>query len=209
MSLSPKTIATVTTATVTTATVTVKTATLSTDPALNPCNNGGTCTDGIFADPITGPSYQTLPFSDAWKQLDCDSDGLNKTDTKNPDSDGDGASDGTEVNVDKTDPNDPSSVTTSSVVLEVISTVECKDGIIRCNVGDAQAECDGDRVPNGEDSDPTDGCVYDTSLQRTDSTSDLWNSIDCDSDVLTNIKNQRRVYQHRSNKYVDVINIKR
>jgi gliding motility-associated-like protein len=58
--------------------------------------------------------------------------------------------------------------------------------IVACDLADPAADCDGDGVPNGTDSAPSDPCVYTASLQVKANVSDDWKALDCDGDGVTN-----------------------
>ena len=117
---------------------------------------------------------------------DCDNDGLTNdeettagTDPINPDSDGDGVLDGTEVNTDMTNPNDLCDFVLSSVT------------VIPSSVWN-NADCDGDGIPNdielANGSDPLDPCipVQPAGYTGYDATNALWAAADCDGDGVDN-----------------------
>ncbi|MDF4222609.1 gliding motility-associated C-terminal domain-containing protein, partial [Maribacter sp. M208] len=126
---------------------------------------------------------------------DCDGDGLTNdeetaagTDPENPDSDGDGILDGTEVKIDFTDPlNDCSSNGGSP-----LGTSDCdNDGLttneeITAGTDPTNADSDGDGVLDGTEinsngTDPLDLCSY-VIGSATVAPSTAWNTADCDGD---------------------------
>ncbi len=138
---------------------------------------------------------QTVVPSTVWYETDCDNDGLtneeevsgidngttpdnpngNITDPLNPDTDGDGVTDGTE-GTDNTNPNDPCEYLVGSVTLP--------------QGGDwLTSDCDGDGVSNGQEiTDSTDvSNPCDLIVANQDVTPDTtWLNNDCDNDGLTN-----------------------
>ncbi|WP_430908323.1 gliding motility-associated C-terminal domain-containing protein [Maribacter sp. 2-571] len=117
---------------------------------------------------------------------DCDNDGLTNdeealagTDNNNPDSDGDGVLDGTEVNTDLTDPTDPCAFVLASVT-ETPSMAW------------TDADCDGDGITNGIEvsigTDPLDPCTPAQPPGYTgyDATNTVWTAADCDNDGIDN-----------------------
>ncbi|AEH01005.1 gliding motility-associated C-terminal domain-containing protein [Lacinutrix sp. 5H-3-7-4] len=113
----------------------------------------------------------------------CDYDGsiqdINNTSTTwlGIDCDGDGVSNGTEIN-DGTDPLDTCSYLESSQDISIV-TAEWED-----------ADCDGDGEPNSTDTDPFDPCAGDTDIttnpQPTDPNYEVWAAADCDGDGSLN-----------------------
>ncbi|MDP4732119.1 MAG: MopE-related protein, partial [Flavobacteriales bacterium] len=102
--------------------------TAGTDP-LNPDTDGDGVLDGVESSDSTNPNdpcslliaSQTLTPSAAWGDLDCDGDNIPNdeetgTDPLNPDTDGDGVTDSTEL-TDGTNPNDPCSLLIASQTL--------------------------------------------------------------------------------------------
>ncbi|KAI9549915.1 hypothetical protein GHT06_004500 [Daphnia sinensis] len=176
---------------------------VKTDPR-NPDSDGDGVTDGKEALDGTNPndpcdykaaSQDLTKVSAAWKSNDCDKDGLTnneevtgiddpatpanpkgiKTDPRNPDSDGDGVTDGQEA-LDGTNPNDPCSFKPASQTLTPSAA---------WNNGD----CDGDGVTNGKEkadgTNPLNGCDLKVA-SRTLPPTDAWKNGDCDGDGLTN-----------------------
>ena len=147
----------------------------------------------------------TLTPDNNWYLFDCDGDGLNNgdeianfTDVFNPDTDGDGVTDGQEVLVDFTNPIDPCSLVLASVTL----TPDVSWGALDCD-GDGltnaqealngtdplNPDSDGDGVTDGQEvldgTNPTDPCSFEiTSI--TLAPAQAWASLDCDGDGVTN-----------------------
>jgi gliding motility-associated-like protein len=176
---------------------------IKTDPR-NPDSDGDGVSDAQEALDGTNPNdpcdYKTASqdltkVSAAWKANDCDKDGLTnneeltgvddsntpanpkgiKTDPRNPDSDGDGVSDGQEA-LDGTNPNDPCSFKVLSQTL--IPSASWNNG-----------DCDGDGVTNGKEkadgTSPLNNCDLKIS-SRTLAPNDAWKNQDCDGDGLKN-----------------------
>ncbi|UMB59997.1 Ig-like domain-containing protein [Lutibacter sp. A80] len=142
-------------------------------------------------DPCEGGDVANVDLTDttsAWYLADCDGDGVpngeevdpngdgtpgpNGTDPNNPDTDGDGVLDGTEI-TEGTDPNDPCDYITTSVT--------------ETQGGDwLTADCDGDGDPNGSDPEPNDPCSYDTATQNLANADAAWLAADCDGDGVPN-----------------------
>jgi len=174
----------------------------TTDP-FNPDSDGDGVIDGTEGTDLTDPNdpcelvmaNQTVAPNLAWNALDCDNDGLtngeevsgvddpattdvpngNTTDPLNPDSDGDGVTDGTE-GTDLTDPNNPCELLVASITLSPSGTWNT-------------ADCDGDGVTNADEiadnTIPTNPCDFILTSQ-TVAPSATWNNADCDNDGLTN-----------------------
>ena len=105
----------------------------------------------------------TTPF---WRGLDCD---------------GDGVTNGNEIN-DGTDPQNACDYTYSSISLTVSATNDCDgDG-----VGNDQEALDG--------TDPDDVCSYVSSSVSLTLVTGTWNSADCDGDGVTNGQGGYRWY---------------
>jgi len=123
-----------------------------TDP-YNPDTDGDGVLDGTEVTDGTNPldpcslipAHITRTPSAAWKDQDCDNDGLpngeeieiHHTDPLNPDTDGDGILDGTEV-TDGTDPLDPCSFVPAHITRTPSAAWKDQD-------------CDNDGLPNGEE----------------------------------------------------------
>ena len=60
--------------------------------------------------------------------------------------------------------------------------------IMTCDLADPSSDCDGDGVPNGKDTVPSDPCVYPADQQVFAFTTEAWKSLDCDGDGVTNGK---------------------
>ncbi|WP_282049785.1 gliding motility-associated C-terminal domain-containing protein [Maribacter aquivivus] len=158
-----------------------------TDPA-NPDSDGDGINDGTEVN-----TDGTSPIDDCESvggtplgTSDCDNDGLTTdeetaagTNPTNPDSDGDGVTDGTEVKTDFTDPNDLCEYVITSATVAPSSAWNT-------------ADCDGDGVDNqteltnGTDSldpcDPTQAAGY----TGYDAANGTWQAADCDGDGVTN-----------------------
>jgi gliding motility-associated-like protein len=180
-----------------------------TDP-LNPDTDGDGVTDSTELLDGTNPNdpcdlliaSQTLEPSAAWGNLDCDGDGIPNdeetgTDPLNPDTDGDGVTDSTEL-LDGTNPNDPCDLLIASQTLEPSAAW-------------GNLDCDGDGIPNDEETgtdplnpdtdgdgvtdstelldgtNPNDPCDY-VFANQTLTPSLEWESLDCDGDGLTNLE---------------------
>jgi gliding motility-associated-like protein len=191
--------------------------------------------------PNDGCSYkvasQTGVTTAAWNSLDCDKDGLNNgeektgiddpatpanpngklTDPVNPDTDGDGVSDGQEA-LDGTNPNDGCSYKAASQTLvpsAAWNSGDCdKDGLTngeeKTGIDDPATpanpngkltdplnpDTDGDGVTDAQEAidgtNPNDGCSYKAASQ-TLAPSAAWNSSDCDKDGLTNAEEKTGV----------------
>ncbi|MBU3658754.1 MAG: T9SS type B sorting domain-containing protein [Flavobacteriales bacterium] len=146
-----------------------------TDPQ-NPDTDGDGVTDGVEITNNTNPlepcdfvlASQTLTPSNEWNLLDCDVDGVtnetevvNGTNPLNEDTDGDGVSDGVELN-DITDANDPCEFVLANQTLTPSATwlsLDCDgDGLTNGEEGDLgtdplDPDTDGDTFPDGEEVD--------------------------------------------------------
>ena len=183
--------------------------TAGTDP-LNPDTDGDGVLDGVESSDSTNPldpcslliASQTVTPSTAWNNLDCDGDGTPNgeetgTDPLNPDTDGDGVTDTTEL-VDGTNPLDPCSLLIASQTVTpsiVWIGLDCdNDGLdngaeLDNNTNVFNPDTDGDGVTDGtevaEVTDPLNPCSFNTgSITLTPSTE--WLSLDCDGDGLDN-----------------------
>ncbi|WP_405413867.1 gliding motility-associated C-terminal domain-containing protein [Maribacter sp. Asnod1-A12] len=181
--------------------------------------NGTICADAIFS--IETPECQDLdndnicdvvdiddddPCVDNghpdWRPQgtnDCDGDGLNNdaetaagTDPANADSDGDGILDGTEVNIDLTDPLDDCESNGGNP----LGTSDCdNDGLTTdeettAGTDPTNSDSDGDGVLDGTEiningTDPLDLCSY-VIGSATVAPSAAWNTADCDGDGVDN-----------------------
>ena len=162
----------------------------------NPDSDGDGVLDGIEVangtDPNDACDYNVADITEPiTATTDCDNDGLTDaeeingpdgdpttpdgTDPTEPDSDGDGVLDGTEI-VDGTDPNDACDFTQGSITLPI-------------DEGNLSADCDGDGVPNGQETidgtDPSDPCDY-LILNQDITVTPEWLALDCDGDGVTN-----------------------
>ncbi|WP_397363389.1 gliding motility-associated C-terminal domain-containing protein [Olleya sp. R77988] len=210
----------------------------TTDPA-DPDTDGDGVTDGQEALDGTDPNDEcdyviasiTLPIDSG---ADCDNDGLldveeitgvddpstpadpagNTTDPADPDTDGDGVTDGQEA-LDGTDPNDECDYLVASITLPITAGVDCDgDGVLDAtevangtdpndacdfNVADItepigteylDADCDGDGVTNGQEitdgTDPDNFCDYLAASQDVTMVSPEWLVADCDGDGVIN-----------------------
>ena len=184
---------------------------LGTDPK-NADTDGDGVLDGTEVTDGTDPLnlcdfvliHQTLTPSQEWSEADCDKDGLTNekekelgTDPKNPDTDGDGVLDSTEV-IDGTDPLDLCDFILSHQTLtpsDDWNTVDCdEDGLTNEKEKELGADprnpdTDGDGVVDGtEVTDTTnlfDHCDFILTSQ-TVATKSEWNNADCDNDGATN-----------------------
>ncbi|TYB70473.1 tandem-95 repeat protein, partial [Bizionia saleffrena] len=178
-------------------TTTTETTTVTITVAPEPDTDGDGVLDGTEVANGTDPNdpcdYNiediTLPIT---ATTDCDNDGLmdaeeingpdgdpntpDGTDPTNPDTDGDGVLDGTEV-ANGTDPNDECDFNFEDITEPVNSNY-------------LDADCDNDGVTNGTEiadgTDPVDPC--DLVIANQDANADLtfWNSLDCDGDGVIN-----------------------
>jgi len=178
---------------------------------------------GVYTYTITGNApcgdvSATITVTNDWPTADCDNDGLTNedevtagTDPLNPDTDGDGVLDGTEVNVDGTDPLDPCSLIIASQT-ETPTTVwmntDCdNDGLTNEEeitgvdnpltpadpngniTNPLDPDSDGDGVTDGQEAidgtDPNENCDY-LLASQTVTPDAAWNIMDCDNDGLTN-----------------------
>ncbi|MDF2158552.1 invasin domain 3-containing protein [Algoriphagus sp. CAU 1675] len=184
---------------------------LGTDPQ-DADTDGDGVTDGQEVDDETDPldqcsfilASQTLPTDQSWNDADCDEDGLTNqdevnrgTDVFDPDTDGDGVLDGTEV-TDSTDPLDACSYLAESQTVEpnqAWKEADCdEDGLsnqaeTELGTDPKNADTDGDGVTDGQEvddeTDPLDECSFVLESQ-TLAASQSWKDADCDEDGLTN-----------------------
>lgn len=149
----------------------------------------------------------TLPQLSNWETLDCDNDGLSNKDEKekygtnpqDPDTDGDGVLDGTEV-VDKTDPRNPCDYLEAHIT--VVQRAEwgmadCdNDGLPNSKEKELgtdpiDPDTDGDGVKDGDEvkdkTNPLDPCDY-VAAHITVAPKQAWLDADCDNDGLPNSK---------------------
>ncbi len=180
----------------------------------NPDTDGDGVLDGTEVNDLTNPTDPcdllvtsiTVAATAEWLSLDCDNDGLSNsieiglgTEVFNPDTDGDGVIDGTEV-ADQTLPLDPCSLELTSITLTqsaqwgeldcdndgVSNSLEATSGIDPFN-----PDTDGDGVLDGtellDETNPLDPCNY-LAESQTVTPSLEWNNLDCDGDGLTNIE---------------------
>ncbi|MFN7327331.1 MAG: HYR domain-containing protein, partial [Chitinophagales bacterium] len=101
-------------------------------------------------DPLDGCSFNLLEQSSypaAWSALDCDGDGVSNGEEVDPDGDGLAGPNGT-------DPNDPCSMNFADVNMVATSTGDCDgDGVSNADEVNSTG-------PNDPATDPTDGCVF-------------------------------------------------
>jgi gliding motility-associated-like protein len=183
-----------------------------TDP-LNPDSDGDGIIDGTEVADGTNPlnpcsfvlASQTVGPTAAWNALDCDNDGLTNeqeewtvgTDPLNPDSDGDGVIDGTEV-ADVTNPLIPCSFVLASQTVTPTAAwnaLDCdNDGLtneeeVLAGTDPLNPDSDGDGVIDGTEvadgTNPTDPCSF-VFASQTVTPNSAWNTLDCDNDGLTN-----------------------
>ena len=185
------------------------------DPTVNA---GGVYTYTVDSPAPCGPVSATVTVTNDWPTADCDNDGLTNqdevtagTDPLDPDTDGDGVLDGTEVNVDGTDPlNNCDYVVTSQTETPDAAwlSADCdNDGLTNNeeltgvddpttpanpngNMTDPQnPDSDGDGVTDGQEAldetNPNDNCDYLVASQ-TLTPDAAWGLEDCDNDGLTN-----------------------
>ncbi|QXP61455.1 carboxypeptidase regulatory-like domain-containing protein [Olleya sp. HaHaR_3_96] len=168
-----------------------------TDPT-EPDTDGDGVLDGTEilngTDPNNACDYNVADITEViTATTDCDNDGLTDaeeingpdgdpttddgTDPTNPDSDGDGVSDGTEVLVDNTDPNNVCDFVVGSITLP-------QDALF------LTLDCDGDGVTNGQEiidgTDPINACDYTVGSQDETMVSLTWEALDCDGDGVIN-----------------------
>jgi gliding motility-associated-like protein len=118
--------------------------------------------------------------SQAWLDADCDGDGASNGEEVDPDGDGIAGPNGT-------NPSDPCSFNTADQDLALVSQAWL------------DADCDGDGASNGEEVDPdgdgiagpngtnpSDPCSFDVTNQDLGSVSQAWLDADCDGDGVTN-----------------------
>jgi gliding motility-associated-like protein len=118
--------------------------------------------------------------SQAWLNADCDGDGVTNGEEIDPDGDGTPGPNGT-------DPSDPCSFNSADQDLATVSQAWL------------DADCDGDGVTNGEEidpdgdgtpgpngTDPSDPCSFNSADQDLASVSQAWLNADCDGDGVTN-----------------------
>lgn len=149
----------------------------------------------------------TLPQLSNWESLDCDNDGLSNKDEKekhntnpqDPDTDGDGVLDGTEV-VDKTAPRDPCDYLEAHITVvqrAEWANADCdNDGLPNSKEKELgtdpkDPDTDGDGVKDGKEVDdktnPLDPCDY-VAAHITVAPKQVWLDADCDNDGLPNSK---------------------
>jgi gliding motility-associated-like protein len=186
--------------------------TTGTDP-LNPDTDGDGVIDGTEVADGTNPTdpcslviaSQTVTPSAAWNTLDCDNDGLSNgdeiiigIDPLNPDTDGDGVIDYTEI-ADGTIATDPCSLVIASQTVTpsaAWNSADCdNDGLsngaeITTGTNPLNPDTDGDGVIDGievaDGTNPTDPCSLVIASQTVAPSAD-WNDADCDNDGLTNV----------------------
>ena len=118
--------------------------------------------------------------SQAWLDADCDGDGASNGDEVDPDGDGIAGPNGT-------NPSDPCSFDVTNQDLGSVSQAwldaDC-DGDGVANGDEVDPDGDGIAGPNGTD--PSDPCSYDVTNQDLGSVSQAWLDADCDGDGVTN-----------------------
>jgi len=118
--------------------------------------------------------------SQAWLDADCDGDGATNGEEVDPDGDGIAGPNGT-------DPSDPCSFDVTNQDLGSVSQVwldaDC-DGDGATNGEEVDPDGDGIAGPNGTD--PGDPCSFDVANQDLGSVSQAWLDADCDGDGVTN-----------------------
>ncbi|MEE9349505.1 MAG: gliding motility-associated C-terminal domain-containing protein, partial [Flavobacteriaceae bacterium] len=148
----------------------------------------------------------TITVTNDWATADCDNDGLTNedeitagTDPTNPDTDGDGVLDGTEVNIDGTNPIDICSFvldSQSETPTTAWEQADCDDdGLsnldeVGLGTDPLNNDTDGDGVLDGvevnDGTDPLDNCSLEV-IHQTEIGSNEWEDGDCDGDGVTNI----------------------
>ena len=124
-----------------------------TDPA-NPCD-------------FTTINQDLSSVSTGWLLLDCDGDGVSNGDEVDPDSDGTPGPNGT-------NPTDPCDYTSADQDLAIVDAVWLL------------LDCDGDGTDNGIDIEPLNPCVDNGTIGDEDLTNPIFADADCDGDGVTN-----------------------
>ncbi|MCF8409393.1 MAG: tandem-95 repeat protein, partial [Crocinitomicaceae bacterium] len=145
--------------------------------------------DGIAGPNGTNPSdpcsfdvtnQELGSVSQAWLDVDCDGDGASNGDEVDPDGDGIAGPNGT-------NPSDPCSFDVANQDLGSVSQAwldaDC-DGDGATNGEEVDPDGDGIAGPNGTD--PSDPCSFDVANQDLGSVSQAWLDADCDGDGVTN-----------------------
>ena len=184
---------------------------LGTDP-LTPDTDGDGVLDGTEVSDSTNPldicsfvlASQTLEPIAAWSTNDCDEDGLSNqqeleltTNLLDPDTDGDGVIDGSELK-DETDPLDLCSFVLESQTLPTSQEwkdADCdEDGLtnqeeLEIETNPLDPDTDGDGVLDGtevsDETNPLELCSYIPESQTLEPDA-AWNEADCDEDGITN-----------------------